>query len=624
MSQLRVNFSLKLKVILLFFGLSSTLSVAMVFLWHRTLEESLFRELQSRLENIAFLSGQAMDEADLRTLVARLGSGEISHAERFAVMNSPEYARVARRLREIVAHEKDLLLFAYVVWPADDENHAFVLADNAALPESEKIRRLLREAMEGSRPSIEFSGAVLELPGGLREGSPAFDDLFAEAIAAEEIWVFGYRAPISDFPVMVRALKERMILVEQELYFDEEGEAVGEDVAGIWSFSGYAPIFARDGEFLGLMGVDISANQMKAALGEATRTSIIAGVAGVVVSLLISLLVGWYISRRILYLKETVQQFADRKLDVRAQVESGDEVQELAESFNDMAGQIQEYSQNLEGMVKDRTRELKESNQQLLGVNRQIMRDLEVARRVQESILPRLDTMQSLSHLKIACHYRAMESIGGDLFDFFKVGHDEYGFFIADVSGHGVAAALITSLAKVSFQTHSSGGVPPAAVCGLVNSEMCAMIGDLRHYLTAFYLVLNVADGTLEFSNAGHPEAILYRARTRECIELDTAGIMIGIMDGESFEQGSVTLEPGDKILLYTDGITEARGPDRELYGPERLLQLVSENGSLEPRALIDMIREEVGIFTLRGMPDDDRALFCVEYPGPVAASAHS
>ena len=99
---------------------------------------------------------------------------------------------------------------------------------------------------------------------------------------------------------------------------------------------------------------------------------------------------------------------------------------------------------------------------------------------------------------------------------------------------------------------------------------------------------------------------------------------MIGIMDGESFEQGSVTLEPGDKILLYTDGITEARGPDRELYGPERLLQLVSENGSLEPRALIDMIREEVGIFTLRGMPDDDRALFCVEYPGPVAASAHS
>jgi serine phosphatase RsbU (regulator of sigma subunit) len=616
----RINLSLKLKVILLFFGLSSTLSVAMVFLWHRTLEESLFRELQSRLANIAYLSGQSVNEDDLRALVRRLEFG-VTPERGFAVMDTPEYVRVARRLREIVAHEKDLLLFAYVVWPAEDENQAIVVADNAALSESEKVRGLLREAIDGDERSIDFSGTVIELPGGLRENSAAFQDVFTRAIAAEEVWIHGYRAPIGDFPVMVRALRERTILVEQELYFDAEGEAVGDDATGNWSFSGYAPIFARDGEFLGLMGVDISANQMKASLDQATRTSIVAGVAGVIVSLLISLLVGWYISRRILYLKETVQQFADRRMDVRAEVHSGDEVQELAESFNDMAGQIQQYSQNLESMVKDRTRELKESNQQLLGVNRQIMRELEVARRVQESILPSIDTMQSLSHLKIACHYRAMESIGGDLFDFFKVGHDEYGFFIADVSGHGVAAALITSLAKVSFQTHSSGGVPPAAVCGLVNSEMCQLIGDLRHYLTAFYLVLNVADGTLTFSNAGHPEAILYRARTRECIELDAPGIMLGIMDGESFEQRSVTLEPGDKVLLYTDGITESRGPDNELYGPERLLRLVAENGSLEPEVLLELIREEVGIFTLRGMPDDDRALFCVQYPGPVAAS---
>lgn len=607
--------SLKLKIILLFFALSSLLCSAMVVLWYRTLEAALFEELQNRLRNIAYLSARTLDRPALVRLNRRLRPG-LGATAALEVMATPDYRLVAGQLAKIVDLERDLLLYAYVLKPdPDDENFALVLADNGAASEAADARELLLAAVNKGEAAVEFSGERFELPAGLRQDTPAFAELYERVLAVEGVWRFGYRANIADFPVMIRAMRERANLVEDELYYDAEGDRVGEEIVGIWSFSGYEPVRDQDGRFLGLLGVDISANKMKAVLAVRTRRSIYAGAAAMAVSLLVSLLLGWFISRRIMLLNRVVQEFGRRRLDVRADIHSRDEVEELANSFNDMADQIQSYSQNLEDMVRDRTHELNEANRRLTEVHGQLLRELTVARRVQENILPRSGSIEAESGLRIAARYRAMETLGGDLYDFFKVGAYEFGFMISDVSGHGVASALITSLAKVSFQTHSRASTPPAAVCARVNDDLYRMIGDMQHYLTAQYMLLDVATGRLRFTSAGHPPALFHRARTGECLELETAGVMIGVLADESFQEESLDLEAGDKILLYTDGITEAwRG--NEIFGMERLHRFFLSNAAVEPEEILERLERELENFSGPADARDDRAAICIEYRG--------
>lgn len=268
----------------------------------------------------------------------------------------------------------------------------------------------------------------------------------------------------------------------------------------------------------------------------------------------------------------------------------------------------------LEDMVDKRTAELNEANHILKLQNDQMLEELKMAERVQRSIIPDANDFPQRTELSFGSNYSSMENIGGDLYDVIRIGRNSYGFLIADVSGHGIPAALITTMVKVSFNSHSSWNVPTGQVCTNVNEELFKFIGDLDYYLTAYYAMIDLESGVFKYTNCGHHPALLLRKKDDSIEELDTAGFFIGAFEDINYETGSTHLEEGDRILLFTDGIIEARDKAGDFYEYERLYDFINKNKHLSPVEFVDKMIEDVKIFCDGHPADDDRAILYIEF----------
>ncbi len=321
------------------------------------------------------------------------------------------------------------------------------------------------------------------------------------------------------------------------------------------------------------------------------------------------------ILKYIIDLDRVVGEFSKKNFKVRAKVKSKDEIGHLTRSFNYMAKIIQEYSENLEKMVVTRTKELHIANEELKDQNEIMLSEMEMAKRVQENIMPTTDELSVVNEgLDFGSSYTAMEGVGGDLYDVMRIGRATFGFLIADVSGHGVPAALITSMVKVSFNTHSNWNVNTKDTCHRVNQELFKLIGDLEHYLTAYYCKLDMLSGEFQFTNCGHHPAILCRADSRTIEKLDSGGFFIGAVQNVVYESGIVKLNEGDRILLFTDGIIEARDQKDEFYEYERLLKYINNNWDKSARKFVDGLIKDVEKFCGNRPADDDRAILYIEF----------
>jgi predicted ATPase/serine phosphatase RsbU (regulator of sigma subunit)/tRNA A-37 threonylcarbamoyl transferase component Bud32 len=278
--------------------------------------------------------------------------------------------------------------------------------------------------------------------------------------------------------------------------------------------------------------------------------------------------------------------------------------------------QLEDYSKNLEKKVEERTKELNKSNRELSLKDRVMQKELKMAKRVQEAIIPEESNFPSTSKLRIASHYSAMEEVGGDLYDIMKIDDAHYGMLISDVSGHGVPAALITTMAKVSFTSHIKPDIPPNITLDMVNEEIYQFIGDLAYFLTAYYCIINIDTGELSFSNSGHHPAILYRCDTGKTERLDTEGYLIGALDKTKNGVASVRMNKGDRLLLFTDGIIESRNKEGKFYTYHRLMDYIYKNSHLPPKEFVNGLVRNLEEFTEGEDPEDDRTILYVEYAG--------
>ncbi len=193
--------------------------------------------------------------------------------------------------------------------------------------------------------------------------------------------------------------------------------------------------------------------------------------------------------------------------------------------------------------------------------------EIELARRIQQSLIP--DVPPVIPGLRTAAHYRAMESIGGDFYDF-RASHGRLAVLMADVSGHGVPAALIVSMVHLAFWFQKENLESPDIIFGRMNEILYGNTGD--EFVTASYLHIDVATRELVVGNAGHPPLLLWRKRTQTLIKSRPFGRILGILPAPAFEAERIQLEEGDRILIYTDGALEApEAHTEENFGEQRL-----------------------------------------------------
>jgi sigma-B regulation protein RsbU (phosphoserine phosphatase) len=223
-------------------------------------------------------------------------------------------------------------------------------------------------------------------------------------------------------------------------------------------------------------------------------------------------------------------------------------------------------------------------------------RELQVAREVQLSLIPR--RLPKIAGWEFAAYWQPAREVSGDFYDFILADLSRFGVVIADVSDKGMGAALFMALTRSIVRASAAASILPDKCITQANRLICADAAN-GMFVTLFYAQFDPDAGACEFVNAGHNPPLLYDSRQNELVELTRTGIALGIDDSLQFKQGAVRLGPGDSVLLYTDGVTEATNAEDQEFGVERLRRIVEANGrSPAPttvRAIQESLREFVG-----------------------------
>ena len=236
----------------------------------------------------------------------------------------------------------------------------------------------------------------------------------------------------------------------------------------------------------------------------------------------------------------------------------------------------------------------------------EIQKELEVARRIQLSILPA--SFPNSANFRVAARYVPMTSVAGDFYDFIVADDTQAGLLIADVSGHGVPAALIASMVKVAGTSQRANIADPARLLAGMNAVLCGNTQD--QFVTAAYVHLDSKSGKFRYSAAGHPPMLLLRRR--EVLEISENGLILAAFDSATYTNASHPLEPGDRLLLYTDGLIEAANAKGDAFGQEALAAVLRETADLPPAAASDQIISEVQRWS--ATQDDDLTVLICDY----------
>lgn len=240
-------------------------------------------------------------------------------------------------------------------------------------------------------------------------------------------------------------------------------------------------------------------------------------------------------------------------------------------------------------------------------------RELSVVAEIQRALLPA--EPPRIPGVEVATHYRTARHAGGDYYDFFPLVDGKWGVLIADVSGHGAPAAVVMAITHTLAHSDPVRRCCPDALFDGLNQRLCGRYTTATgSFVTAFYGVYDPSDRSLLYSSAGHNPPRLYRKGRDRAEELIKAqGLPLGVLPDSEYTSAKVTLGSGDALVLYTDGVTEARAPRTEgesldMFGVPRLDEAVG-SGPFRAAPIIDRVLERLDAFTASGAPDDDRTL---------------
>ena len=271
--------------------------------------------------------------------------------------------------------------------------------------------------------------------------------------------------------------------------------------------------------------------------------------------------------------------------------------------------ELETLRESLEQRVTTRTRELNTALGALQDRERNLNFELQVASRIQRGILP--TTPLSASGYFMTAHYESMEQVGGDFFDIVPLPDGLQAVLLADVSGHGVPAALVTTMTKIAFADAARKHPAPHEMLRLLNESTLTLI-KTQEFITAMCLLLE-PDGLVHYSSAGHPPAFLLRKGSGAVDTLKTNGALLGLFEeaASSFSTESTRMHQGDRLLVYTDGISENMDQAGRVFGSSRIKTLLYETRDIPVEEACRMI---VRTWQTHGeIPDDDATLLLIE-----------
>jgi sigma-B regulation protein RsbU (phosphoserine phosphatase) len=213
-----------------------------------------------------------------------------------------------------------------------------------------------------------------------------------------------------------------------------------------------------------------------------------------------------------------------------------------------------------------------------------------------------------ITGLKLAVHYETSLYAGGDYYDITQMPDNQWGFLVADAEGHSAPAAVMMAMTCALFRSYPEPPTEPGKLLYFLNKHLCKVAEP--SFVTALYIVYDANRHTLKIARAGHPPPMICRSADQKAIEYNCSGVFpMGI---DPYNQVPVTeaqLQPGDRLLMYTDGITERFNPEGETYAEQRLLRQLEVNRQDNPQELLAAIMKDVNAFANGRPADDDQAL---------------
>ena len=363
------------------------------------------------------------------------------------------------------------------------------------------------------------------------------------------------------------------------------------------------------GKPVAILGVDIDINEIRRELQSYIKTSsLFAAIIAVLFITLFVFITDRKITKPVHRLSENTASYVKLMKDAvspeelvyeKVRIRSDDEIQDLSKSISRMADEIKDYMVNLETVMAEKER---------------IGAELNVATQIQADMLPRIfPPFPDRHEFDIYASMTPAKEVGGDFYDFFFVDHDHLALVCADVSGKGVPAALFMVIAKTLIKNRAQLGGSPSEVLAYANEQLCEG-NDAELFVTVWLAIIEISTGRGIAANAGHEHPALMRANGEFELVKYRHSPAVATFPGLTFKEHEFELNPGDKLFVYTDGVTEATDSSNVLFGEERLVASLNSGKDFTPDKLIENVKSDIDRFVGDAPQFDDITMLSISW----------
>lgn len=375
-----------------------------------------------------------------------------------------------------------------------------------------------------------------------------------------------------------------------------------------WVCSAYEPIYDSNGQAVSTVGVDIDMNTVVGDRLHFLYRMVTCGVVITLLSVALGIITILKVAvRPVEALSRGTKEFThegtgySRESVINLDIKSGDELEELYTDIRTMQVKILDYIDNITKITAEKER---------------IGAELHVATQIQADMLPRIfPAFPGREEFDLYATMTPAKEVGGDFYDFFLIDDDHLGLVMADVSGKGVPAALFMVIAKTLIKNKAQLGGSPAEVLSYANEQLCEG-NEAELFVTVWFAIIEISTGKGMAANAGHEHPALKRADGQWELVHYKHSPAVATMEGMRFREHEFEIHRGDKLFVYTDGVTEATNANNKLFGEERLVQALNREDPDTPEKLLKNVRDDIDTFVGDAPQFDDITMLGVFWKG--------